>query len=939
MLLIDRREYNEYAPVPFWSWNNRLDRTEIEKQIRQMYEANYGGFVIHARAGLDTPYMGEEWLACVEKAISVADELGMKVWLYDEFGFPSGLAGGINLQDESKRAQYLEYEENSAFDKGAFAVFVEENGEYKRVTSDVGAKKYHLIFLKTSESEVDPCNSAVALNLIATTHERYYARFKEYFGDTVAGFFTDEPQYYRYATPYSKELEKEFLGDIRDGLIWLFKQNERGYAFRVEYYTLLNKLYTLNYYKILYDWCEAHHCKLTGHTVEEPHLFTQMWCCGGAMPSYEFCQVPGIDHLCKHMDGVIDSKQVASVAAQSGKKTVLTETFACSGLEADPRRLKFVADHQYVNGVNYMVQHLMNYSIQGQGITDNPPDFSPHTPWWGDIGLFNEYFAKLGYILRNTKESSNTLVIHPMQSAYLEYLRAEDENSIATLDEEFTKLTDYLAFNNVRFHYGDEFILSTKGRVEGNKFIVGKCEYDYVILPYMQSLSKSTYDLLSAFEKNGGKLCLYKDFPTYICGGYNSFSALKGNCSLQAIVENQKYKIRYLQGDKVLSRCCKGEIGEYVYIVNCDEKNCAELVFDEMEKFVEYDVVQDKTYALDATVRLSPCQAIVLKKGNAHKPYIPFLMEKEETGAFVFKGRTENTLTLDFVRFSKDGVYYSDDVFYSKMLDELIFDNYEGDLYVRYYFRAETNGDFMLLTGNTRIKHVKFDGGNIPLSQSDRDIMYQEGTIRNVSKGEHYIEFLIDYYQNSSVRHAVFDEGVTESLRNCLVYDTTIEPVFLKGNFSVFKEGVISANIPINGLNDLQKKGLKFFAGEVYVGGEIDLLSTNCKLRLEGDYMSARIYVNESLAGVAVLGEEVDISEFAQIGKNKVEITLTSSLRNMYGPHHVRGLDKKSGIIPRMFTFRGCWKGDEAVLFGQSYFAPDYEYAPFGLNKVTALTY
>ena len=29
MLLSARTEYNEYAPVPFWSWNNRLDKAEI----------------------------------------------------------------------------------------------------------------------------------------------------------------------------------------------------------------------------------------------------------------------------------------------------------------------------------------------------------------------------------------------------------------------------------------------------------------------------------------------------------------------------------------------------------------------------------------------------------------------------------------------------------------------------------------------------------------------------------------------------------------------------------------------------------------------------------------------------------------------------------------------------------------------------------------------
>lgn len=62
---------------------------------------------------------------------------------------------------------------------------------------------------------------------------------------------------------------------------------------------MMNELYTENYYKRLYDWCEAHGCKLTGHSVEETLLFTQMWGCAGCTPSYEYEHIPGIDNLSK----------------------------------------------------------------------------------------------------------------------------------------------------------------------------------------------------------------------------------------------------------------------------------------------------------------------------------------------------------------------------------------------------------------------------------------------------------------------------------------------------------------------------------------------------------------------------------------------------------------------------------------------------------------
>ena len=48
-------------PIPFWSWNEKLNTDETARQVRLMGKAGIGGFFMHARGGLQTPYMGEEW--------------------------------------------------------------------------------------------------------------------------------------------------------------------------------------------------------------------------------------------------------------------------------------------------------------------------------------------------------------------------------------------------------------------------------------------------------------------------------------------------------------------------------------------------------------------------------------------------------------------------------------------------------------------------------------------------------------------------------------------------------------------------------------------------------------------------------------------------------------------------------------------------------------
>ncbi len=38
--------------MPFWSWNDTLEKEETARQIHMMQEAGIGGYVMHARGGL-----------------------------------------------------------------------------------------------------------------------------------------------------------------------------------------------------------------------------------------------------------------------------------------------------------------------------------------------------------------------------------------------------------------------------------------------------------------------------------------------------------------------------------------------------------------------------------------------------------------------------------------------------------------------------------------------------------------------------------------------------------------------------------------------------------------------------------------------------------------------------------------------------------------------
>ena len=98
----------KYRPAPFWSWNEKLDEAETVTQIRQMYEAGLGGFFMHARGGLQTEYLSDEWFGNVTASLYEGEERGMYAWGYDENGWPSGFGGGaVTGLGEKYQQKYL----------------------------------------------------------------------------------------------------------------------------------------------------------------------------------------------------------------------------------------------------------------------------------------------------------------------------------------------------------------------------------------------------------------------------------------------------------------------------------------------------------------------------------------------------------------------------------------------------------------------------------------------------------------------------------------------------------------------------------------------------------------------------------------------------------------------------------------------------------------
>ena len=942
-------DLSAYRGIPFWSWNNQLDESELIKQIEDMHAAGLGGFIMHARTGLKDEYLGEKWFSCIEACLKKARELHMNAWVYDENGWPSGFVGGKLLEKEEYRARFLEYRVLDEFDPMAFCVYVQRENAFERIfVPKKEATKYHTVYLGVSPANTDILNPEVVEEFIRLTHEEYYKRFSESFGRELVGFFTDEPQYYRYATPYTPVAEGIFAQrygeDIKDSIIHLFVQNERGDAFRAKYYALLNELYTNNYYKKLYDWCEAHGCLLSGHSFEEATVSAQMGGSAGVMPSYANEHVPTIDWLGKYCGNTeLSPKQVGSVASQLNKKCVLTETFACSGNDITPKELKSIAEFQYFCGVNLTCHHLFPYSISAQGKHDHPPVFSKHGNWWEEFRVFNEYFARLGYIIANTRENYDVGIIHPLHSVYLDYFYEQDSEKLKGLENDFSELLLWLRKNGIQYQLIDETLLREYGSVEGEELVVGACRYSKIILPNMRSIEANTLNMLQKFR---GKLLLWGT-PTCV-DGISQTVELQSNCTKEDIVVNALTEYDCQDGLSLMTSRT-GSAGAFVFIKNYSLFEDSHIKMNGIEgQYVQIDLETLTAKPASSEMTVEKNGSIILLRQNCDLPPVIQTREKDLTADFYVREVGKNTFVSDYAAYSFDGKTYHALQPLPQLFEELLRTEYVGELYIRHTFHLADVMSLTLRMEKGAYQFVRVNGADIALRKSDFDVYFVEGDITPfLHVGKNEVVYKINYHQHNGVHFALFDPMATESVRNCLYYDTHIENVYLLGDFVVDSDMVLSSRKTLPPLtSDLYACGYPFFCGELTIEGVYNYDGRGEReITLWGRFLVASVEV-EGRKETIVFGNTRKITHLLKMGKNRVVIKIKSSIRNLFGPHHYKHGDMQSSqstfiaqndracVNPYMFTMRGSWKDGVA----QDY-TEQYHVLPFGVDKIVMTEY
>ncbi|MFO7900581.1 MAG: glycosyl hydrolase, partial [Planctomycetota bacterium] len=351
----------------------------------------------------------------------------------------------------------------------------------------------------------DLLNPHAVKAFVKHTYDGYRKALRRRF-KTIPGIFTDEPQW-GSPVPWSTELPgffKEQKGyELLPELFRLVRETPESARLRYDFFHAATELFVRSFTRQLFDWCEKKGIALTGHFNGEDRLASQMANVGAVMPHYEFMQIPGIDHLSRRIGDPLLCKQVSSVAHQFGGRRALSEMFGCSGWDVSFEELKWIAEWQFVQGIDLVCPHLSLYSLRGCRKRDYPPSLHVQQPWWDDYKLLNDYFARLTYMLTRGKHVADVLVVHTIESAWAEF-DPDESKAVDRLDRKLVDVAKTLLGMHVDFDFGDETILAKYGRVSKGSLRVKSGEYQVAVVPPCTTLRSSTVRLLERFMDHKG---------------------------------------------------------------------------------------------------------------------------------------------------------------------------------------------------------------------------------------------------------------------------------------------------------------------------------------------------------------------------------------------------------------------------------------------------
>lgn len=697
---------------PFF-WQHGEDHDVLKKYMEKISGCGMKGVCVEARPHPD--FVGDGWWKDMDFILDKAKKLDMKLWILDDSHFPTGYANGRIKSDYpqylkkyldmrrydvqgplrraridfsllkgrpwdkpdpeqeilkvllAKRISQRTEKRDPVIAESICDITEQMNRESRLLTLDVpeGAWSIFVVYLtkkggeQATQDYLNPLVREATEVLIREVYEPHYAHYKEEFGKTIQGFFSDEPRFGnikgtegRMGTdmvlPWRDGLEKE-LG-FEEKYLPLLWADAEGLEkdIRYQYMDTVTRLYNENFTQVLGDWCRAHHVWYLGHTIEDNGAHARLGYGTGhyyrGQQGMDFAGidviggqiVPGMNY---HHDafntggsnGEFYHYALAKLAASSAhldpakKGRAMCEAFGAYGWNEGLKMMKWIADHLLVRGINYLVPHA--FDPKKFPDFDCPPHFYAHghNPQFRYFKVFSDYVNRICQIFRDGKYPSETGLLYP---AELEW-----GGNCMPLEKPCRELTEHQIPYDIVTR---DWIMQAE--IGDGFFEINGCRMKNLVIPYGEGIPSDIVPMLKKMVEHQVQIYFLDALPDVMLGfskDQEAFEYVQTHASVialeqlgETLAEYRKVVFAQAQPDLAVGEYERD--GQRYYMIfneNIGKTIRTEISLPHAEHVYRYDAFSGKTYEVSTDpasgkffLSLEPYESVVLLESEENLP-------------------------------------------------------------------------------------------------------------------------------------------------------------------------------------------------------------------------------------------------------------------------------------------------------------------------------
>lgn len=578
--------------LPFY-WQRGDHRHLIPEQIERIYQSGCMAICVESRPHPD--FVGDTWWGDFDLILHECKKRNMKVWLLDDDRFPTGHAAGSIAKKYPHLRQWELIERHIDVvgpAKDNSVIVLHDNDEnillgafaYKRNPDDLETCQYEYIDLSNNISEgyltwdipsgvyriffyyrsrtggrkeyIDMLNPDSVNALIEAVYESHFAHYSEYFGNTFAGFFSDEPSFgnktfghqradlgmyesrigkHSLALPWNdnvriimtKKLGYDPLPHLN--LLW-FEDDQNGNdqaEIRFAYMDTVTQLYSEIFTKRLADWCHDHNVMYIGHVIEDMNCHAHLgYGCGHYFRALKWQDMSGIDIVLHQvMPGMEDYRHTSSAAAgpydgaffhyvlaklgaslahltPNMHNRAMCEVFGAYGYGEDTVMMKYLIDHLLVRGINHFVPHAFSSKFPD---TDCPPHFGAegYDPSFEGFTKLMSYTNKASHILFGTTHVADVALLYHAENEW----SSRFMNAMSMEPAAKALYDSHIDFDIVTYD------LLKDAKIVDGKLCIADEKFGALIIPYSDHVPNEYLKLIENLKDQGLLIIFINSLP------------------------------------------------------------------------------------------------------------------------------------------------------------------------------------------------------------------------------------------------------------------------------------------------------------------------------------------------------------------------------------------------------------------------------------------